>query len=140
MGYRYRKSVKVGKHLRINFSRSGIGYSFGTKGYRVTKTAKGTIRQTSSIPGTGLSYVTEHKLSSGSAAPDRTPEERLRRRAKRTMIWAVVLYVLAVLFCGESFPWIRVVIASALLAWSLWDRRKIKDPERPVAETSDEDK
>lgn len=137
MGYRWRKSVKVGKHLRINFSRSGIGYSFGTKGYRVTKTAKGTIRQTSSIPGTGMSYVTEHKLSSGSAAPDRTPEERLRRRAKRTMIWAVVLYVLAVLFCGESFPWIRCLIASGLLVWSLCDRRKLKNLNRPVAETAE---
>mgnify|MGYP005750652389 FL=1 len=139
MGYRYRKSVKVGKYLRINFSRSGIGYSFGTKGYRVTKTAKGTIRQTSSIPGTGLSYVTEKKLAARAAAPEKTPEERLQSRAKKTMIWAVVLYVLALLFHGETFPWIRVVIASALLAWSLWDRRKIKDPERPVAETSDED-
>lgn len=137
MGYRYRKSVKVGKHLRINFSRSGIGYSFGTKGYRVTKTAKGTIRQTSSIPGTGLSYVTEKKLAARAAAPEKTPEERLQFRAKKTMIWAVVLYALALLFHGETFPWIRFLIASGLLVWSLCDRRKLKNLNRPVAETAE---
>lgn len=59
MGLRYRKSINLGGGLRINLSTSGIGYSWGVKGYRVTKTAKGTVRQTVSIPGTGISYVTE---------------------------------------------------------------------------------
>ena len=39
MGLRYRKSVKLGG-LRINFSKSGVGYSYGVKGLRYTKTAK----------------------------------------------------------------------------------------------------
>ena len=51
----------MGFGLRINFSKSGIGYSWGTKGYRVTQTAKGTVRTTYSIPGTGISYVEESK-------------------------------------------------------------------------------
>lgn len=58
MGFRYRKSVKLGG-LRINFSKSGIGYSYGVKGLRYTKTAKGKDRVTASIPGTGLSSTTE---------------------------------------------------------------------------------
>ena len=58
MGFRYRKSVKLGG-LRINFSKSGIGYSYGVKGLRYTKTAKGKDRVTASIPGTGLSWTTE---------------------------------------------------------------------------------
>ena len=33
MGFRYRKSVKLGG-LRINFSKSGVGYSYGIKGLR----------------------------------------------------------------------------------------------------------
>lgn len=57
MGWRFRKSF--GKTFRINVSKSGIGYSVGTKGYRITKTAKGTTRETISVPGTGISYVTE---------------------------------------------------------------------------------
>lgn len=59
MGFRCRKSINLGGGFRINISKSGIGYSWGTKGYRITKTAKGTTRQTLSIPGTGLSYVEE---------------------------------------------------------------------------------
>ena len=58
MGWRIRKSFG-GKGFRVNVSKSGIGYSVGGKGFRVTKTAKGNIRTTYSIPGTGISYVTE---------------------------------------------------------------------------------
>lgn len=59
MGWRFRKSVNLGAGFRINLSKSGIGYSWGTKGYRITKTAKNTIRETYSIPGSGISYVKE---------------------------------------------------------------------------------
>ena len=58
MGFRFRKSFGKGP-FRINISKSGIGYSFGVKGARFTKTAKGTKRTTLNVPGTGLSYVSE---------------------------------------------------------------------------------
>lgn len=61
MGFRFRKSFNLGKGLKINLSKHGIGYSVGTKGVRVTKTAKGTTRKILTLPGTGLSYVTESK-------------------------------------------------------------------------------
>ena len=60
MGFRFRKSVNLGGGFRVNFSKSGVGYSWGTKGYRVTKTAKGKVRTTATIPGTVISYVQEH--------------------------------------------------------------------------------
>lgn len=59
MGFRYRKSINLGGGFRINLSKSGVGYSWGVKGYRVTKTASGRTRTTASIPGTGISYVHE---------------------------------------------------------------------------------
>lgn len=59
MGFRFRKSVNIGG-FRINISKSGIGYSYGTKGYRVTKKVNGGIRETFSVPGTGLSYVKDY--------------------------------------------------------------------------------
>lgn len=59
MGFRYRKSINLGGGFRINLSKSGVGYSWGTKGYRITKTAGGKTRRTYSIPGTGISYVSE---------------------------------------------------------------------------------
>lgn len=61
MGFRFRKSFNLGKGIKINLSKSGIGYSVGTKGVRVSKTAKGTVRKTVTLPGSGLSYVTESK-------------------------------------------------------------------------------
>lgn len=61
MGFSFRKSIKLGGGFKINFSKSGIGYSWGVKGFRLTKTARGSSRATASIPGTGISYSTEHK-------------------------------------------------------------------------------
>lgn len=58
MGFRFRKSKKIGP-FRITMSKSGISYSAGVKGFRVTKTASGRVRTTASIPGTGISYVKE---------------------------------------------------------------------------------
>lgn len=64
MGWRYRKSINLGGGFRINLSKSGIGYSWGVKGFRVTKTASGRTRTTYSIPGTGISYVEESQKNS----------------------------------------------------------------------------
>lgn len=62
MGLRFRKSINLGGGFRINLSKSGIGYSFGAKGYRITKKAKGGMRHTALIPSTGISYT--HETSS----------------------------------------------------------------------------
>ncbi len=70
MGFRYRKSIRLGGGFRVNLSKSGIGYSWGVKGYTITKTADGRTRQTVSIPETGISYVDEHgkrRTSAGTA-------------------------------------------------------------------------
>ncbi len=57
MGFRYRKSINLGCAFRINLSKSGVGYSWGVPGYRVTKPSRGGTRKTYSLPGTGISYV-----------------------------------------------------------------------------------
>lgn len=69
MSFRFRKSIKAGP-VRVNFSKSGIGYSVGGKGFRVTKKAGGGVRTTTSIPGTGISYVSDS--GSRSNVPTRT--------------------------------------------------------------------
>lgn len=56
MGIRFRKSINLGKGFRVNMSKSGPGFSWGGKGFRVTKKANGGFRTTAYIPGTGLSY------------------------------------------------------------------------------------
>ena len=52
MGFSYRKSVKMGP-FRVTASKSGISYSAGVKGVRVTKRANGKVQTTLSAPGAG---------------------------------------------------------------------------------------
>lgn len=73
MGFRYRKSINLGGGFRINLSKSGIGYSFGGKGFRYNRTARGTDRVTFSIPGTGISWSQESKAG-GTAGKPATPK------------------------------------------------------------------
>ena len=56
MGFRFRKSIRVGKYFRVNVSKSGIGYSIGKRGARITVSANGRKTGTIGIPGTGISY------------------------------------------------------------------------------------
>lgn len=62
MGFRFRKSVKLGKHTRLNLSKSGVGISTGVKGFRVSAGTK-EMRTTASIPGTGISYTQQHSAA-----------------------------------------------------------------------------
>jgi hypothetical protein len=61
VGFRFRKSVNLGGGFRTTFSKSGASFSWGTKGFRVTKKAGGGTRTTASIPGTGVSYSKNSK-------------------------------------------------------------------------------
>lgn len=58
MGLRFRKSIKLGKHTRLNLNKKSFGVSFGGKGARFTLNSKGRQTSTFGIPGTGLSYTT----------------------------------------------------------------------------------
>ncbi len=64
MGFRFRKSVNLGGGFRTTFSKSGVGFSWGMKGFRVKKAGGGT-RTTFSIPGTGISHVSDKSGGSG---------------------------------------------------------------------------
>jgi len=70
MAWRFRKSVKLGP-LRLNLSKSGVGYSIGGRGFRIGKDAKGRSYTAASIPGTGLyerKYSSQGKAADESAA------------------------------------------------------------------------
>lgn len=57
MGFRFRRSMSLGRLVRINISKKGIGASVGVPGFRVSLGADGKLRQTIGIPGTGLSHT-----------------------------------------------------------------------------------
>jgi peptidoglycan hydrolase-like protein with peptidoglycan-binding domain len=60
MGFRFRKSVRLGKLVRLNFSGSGVSLGLGPPGLNVNLGPKG-VRKTVGIPGSGLSYQTFSK-------------------------------------------------------------------------------
>lgn len=111
MGFRYRKSVKIGP-VRLNASKSGLGWSVGSKGVRYTKKAGGGSRTTISAPGTGLSWVEEASSkkqqqsktvenvshNSKSTDPKNSPwsiyPAKMRKQAKVSSITFIVLFLL----------------------------------------------
>ena len=68
MGLRFRKTVSLGKGVRLNFAKSGVSTSVGPRGASVTFGKNGTYANIG-LPGTGLSY---RKRIGGSAANSRT--------------------------------------------------------------------
>lgn len=56
MGFRFRKSFKLGKGVRLNVGKKSVGVSVGTKGARVSANSKGRKTATIGLPGTGASY------------------------------------------------------------------------------------
>lgn len=55
MGFRFRKTVSLGKGVRLNFSKSGVSTSVGSRGASVSFGKRGTYANVG-IPGTGISY------------------------------------------------------------------------------------
>lgn len=97
MGLRYRKSFGS-KAGRVTVSKSGVGFSVGTKGFRATKKAGGGYRTTSSIPGTGISYVSDY----GSASGSRSRSKSQGKGCGCFLSVVVVFLALAVVgICGE---------------------------------------
>ncbi|WP_399259077.1 DUF4236 domain-containing protein [Terriglobus albidus] len=107
MAWGFRKSLNLGP-LRINASKSGLGYSFGGRGFRIGRDARGRKYTSTSIPGTGLynrSYLkstpkapaARYTLPSrGNSAPSIT--KHVNWRALRTsaayFLAATLLYLL----------------------------------------------
>lgn len=58
MGFRFRKTISLGKGVRLNVSKSGVSTSVGPRGASVTFGKNGTYANLG-IPGTGLSYRTK---------------------------------------------------------------------------------
>ncbi len=69
MGFRYRKSIRIAKGVRLNVSKSGVGLSAGVRGARYSVHSSGRRTATVGIPGSGMSWS---QTSGGGRAPSRT--------------------------------------------------------------------
>src|SRR5690625_7571483 len=66
VGFRFRKSMKIGKNTRVNFGKTGVGLSFGAKGLRRTLHSSGRKTTSAGIPGSGLYYTKSSIKKAGS--------------------------------------------------------------------------
>lgn len=81
VGLRFRKSVKLCKGVRVNFSKSGVGLSVGTKGCRYSLHSSGRSTASIGIPGTGLYY--SHS-SGGSKRKKKSSSTSSKRKYRST--------------------------------------------------------
>jgi hypothetical protein len=81
VGIQYRKSFKAGP-VRITASKSGISYSAGVKGARITKRADGRVQATASAPGTGLRHTSTLGSKPRSRKASQARQGRTRPAAK----------------------------------------------------------
>lgn len=77
MGFRVSKSIKIMPGVKMNISKSGVGYSAGIKGVRVTKRADVRVTRTVGIAGSGLSHT--KSLSRGRSSSARPAAPRAQR-------------------------------------------------------------
>lgn len=81
MGLRFRKSVKICKGVKLNFSNSGTSVTFGEKGYHKTISSTGRVTTTVGLPGTGI-YWTDSKKIGG--AKKKTNSKAVNNRSVQT--------------------------------------------------------
>ena len=75
MPMRFRRSIKLGKGVRLNVSKSGFGVSAGVRGARYSVHSSGRRTRSIGIPGTGVGFV-----STSSGGGKRASGGRSRRQ------------------------------------------------------------
>lgn len=95
MGLNFRKSLSIGKLFRINFSKSGIGVSAGVKGARIS-VGKNGVRETISLPGTGLSWSEQQSFKKIKKAVTGRESEKVSAKPKKNNKWLQLIWVAVV--------------------------------------------
>jgi len=105
MGFRLYKSVKLGKGVRLNLSKTGVGVSAGVRGARYSVHSSGRTVRTIGAPGTGVYYrkdtYSKGSRSTGSrrasapvaAAPVFPKAGVLAPKAERLFVQGVTAYM-----------------------------------------------
>lgn len=99
MGLRFRKSIKIAPGIRMNISKSGIGFSAGVKGARISVNSKGRVTKTVSIPGTGISYSESSTIKNTEKKPPKTIYEYSSGQQKA---FSVVMLILGIMLAIMS--------------------------------------
>lgn len=94
MGLNIRRSIKIGKHTRLNLSKSGVGISTGVKGARISVGPRG-VRKTVGIPGTGIYYTKQ------SGYKKQQMQNQIIQNPQKVLVGAIFkLFLLAIVVAG----------------------------------------
>lgn len=104
MGWRFRKSIGLGRFVRLNFSRSGVSLGLGPRGASVSIGKRG-VRTTVGLPGSGLSHST---LTPWHAVVPRAPAKRSPPPAPDPPT------------ASGGVPWGRMLVILGLLTAGMW--------------------
>lgn len=88
MGLRFRKSIKLGKHARLNLNKKSFGVSVGGKGARYSVNSSGRRTKSIGIPGTGLSYST----TSGGKSRKRSTGSKKSKTSKGGCLLVILIF------------------------------------------------
>jgi hypothetical protein len=99
MGWPFRRSKSFGL-LKLNFSKSGLGFSFGVPGARVGVNAKGKKYLRGGIPGTGLTY--QSSLPDGQ--PGQSPQPTSGVSPLGILIALIVVGIIIIYAMSSSTP------------------------------------
>lgn len=69
MSMRFRKTIKLGKGVNLNFNKNSVGISVGSKAGRITVNSKGRKTTTMHTPIKGVSFVNTQSSSSSNKTP-----------------------------------------------------------------------
>ena len=139
MGFKFRKSIKAGP-LRVNLSKSGIGYSIGGKGLRITKKAGGGTRTTVGIPGTGISYSADSKKKSSKKTNSSNHSTTSTSQTKKTgagCLPSVLICAALIWACAnwKALLCVAALVALAFIAFKLFERKKAQS-EQPCSDNA----
>ena len=104
MGFGFRKSIDLGGGFRINLSKSGVGYSWGVKGYR--KSNQGRLHSTPVVqPQDVMIDIDSASIDNFQAAEYSTIIEQITKTIKLDRLFNVFLWctIAAFFFLSSLF-------------------------------------
>lgn len=95
MSMRFRKTIKLGKGVNLNFNKNSVGVSVGNKAGRITMNSKGRKTTTMHTPIKGVSFVETQSSSKNQTTSD-TPlyvsHEKKELKTSKGMMIATIFF------------------------------------------------
>lgn len=119
MAWSFRRSGKVAPGIRINFSKSGVSWTVGHKGFKVNSGPRGTY-VTQSIPGTGIYNRRKLKdnISSMGVQQFSKQYESSLSEGYYVSVYVVITSLICALIAQNWFV-CPIVIVSCIVVWVL---------------------